>query len=605
MFWTGTTDVEFARDRLSSGWQRLAGEAKIAFGAAFALGLLLVSPCLTTGWLADDFFHQLMLRPDPGVAGLSYRPFDLFRFADGNPSTAHRLIDQGVFSWWADPHAVLAFFRPLSSFTHWLDYRLWPGSPVLMHLHSMAWFALLLTVVGVLYRQFSGRSGTAQLALLLFAIDDAHAPVVSWIANRNQIIALALALPALIAHQRFRANGFRAGVWLGPLLFGLGLLASESALIAGAYLVSFAAVLDSGSLRQRYGSLVPYAALVLVWRVAYGLLGYGAANSGLYVDPVRAPLAFIGALFERLPVLSLSQLALPWAELWEIYPLTAPWLRYAVGALAWMTLLGFGALLRPLWRENRSVRFFGVGALLALVPVCASFPHDRLLLGAGVGAMGVMAEVLRRAFQTSERAASRLTLGVFGGLHLLLAPLLLPYRAGHVNHFSSLFDAADKTIASTPEIAGKTVILVNPPLDPFAAYFPVYRQARGEPRPSHLLWLNSGVTELSITGVDETCLRVRAQAGFLSSATQLMLRDRARPPQVGETVELTSAAIRVTGSTDDGRPLEIEVRFREPLHSEHFLFFEWRGHGYVPFVPPAPGQSVTVPALDFASVLSG
>ena len=273
----------------------------------------------------------------------------------------------------------------------------WPGS------------RFLLAVVGALYRQFSGRHGTARLALLLFAIDDAHAPVVSWIARSQPDHRACARVAGADRAPAPSRQWFRAGIWLGPLLFGLGLLASESALIAGAYLVSFAAVLDSGSRWQRYGSLVPYAALVLVWRVAYGFLGYGAANSGLYVDPVRAPLAFIGALFERLPVLSLSQLALPWAELWEIYPLTAPWLRYAVGALAWMTLLGFGALLRPLWRENRSVRFFGVGALLALVPVCASFPHDRLLLGAGVGAMGVMAEVLRRAFQTSERAASRLT----------------------------------------------------------------------------------------------------------------------------------------------------------------------------------------------------
>lgn len=575
------------------------------FAACIALGLLLLSPCVVTGWVADDYFHQLMLRRDPGFAGLAYRPLDLFRFASGDPHTARQLMDEGVFAWWTDPRAVLAFFRPLSSFSHWLDYALWPSSPARMHLHSLAWFALLLVVVCAMYRRFSQRAGAPALALLLFAIDDAHAPVVSWIANRNELIALTLALPATIAHQRLREDGWRAGAWLGPLLFGLGLLAGEAALIAGAYLLAYAVVLDRGPRLERYGSLLGYAAVVLIWRAVYQWLGYGADGSGLYVDPVRSPLAFVAATAERLPVLALGQLALPWADLWELYPLMVPWLRCAVGSAAGIVVCWFVVLLRPLWRESRSLRFWTLGALLALLPVCASFPHDRLLLGAGVGAMAVIAELLLRALRASDGIRSRLVLGVLGGIHLLLAPLLLPFRAGRIDDFNRVLDAGDRSIPSTPEIARKCVVLLNPPLDPFAAYLPVYRRARGEPRPRHLLWLNSGVTELSITGVDERTLRVRAKAGFLSSSSQLMLRDPRRSPRRGDTIELGAATIGVSESTLDGRPLEIIVRFHQPLHGERLVFLQWQAHGYVPFLPPAAGESVTVPALDLASALFG
>ncbi|HTV20315.1 MAG TPA: hypothetical protein VMG12_16640, partial [Polyangiaceae bacterium] len=86
------------------------------------LGLAVLSPSIWSGLVADDYLHTLMLRDDPGVRGLSHRPLDLFRFADGNPDTAHALVNEGVFPWWVDPRVLLAFFRPLSSFTHYIDH---------------------------------------------------------------------------------------------------------------------------------------------------------------------------------------------------------------------------------------------------------------------------------------------------------------------------------------------------------------------------------------------------------------------------------------------------------------------------------------------------
>src|SRR3954453_7468593 len=71
-----------------------------------AAAVLLTTPSLRAGLIADDLFHQLMLRKVPGVPGLSYRPLDLFRFATGDTASNHALMDSGVFPWWADPRAL-------------------------------------------------------------------------------------------------------------------------------------------------------------------------------------------------------------------------------------------------------------------------------------------------------------------------------------------------------------------------------------------------------------------------------------------------------------------------------------------------------------------
>ena len=46
--------------------------------------------------------------------------------------------------YFTDPGLRVAFFRPLSSLSHRLDLALWPASPQLMYLHSLAWFGALL-----------------------------------------------------------------------------------------------------------------------------------------------------------------------------------------------------------------------------------------------------------------------------------------------------------------------------------------------------------------------------------------------------------------------------------------------------------------------------
>lgn len=575
-----------------------------ALGLLVLLGVALASPSLATGVIADDRLHELLLRGQPGIPGLAPKHVDLFHFANGDPALTQKLMNHGVFPWWTDRHVVLAFLRPIAGATHWLDHRLWPGLPALMHLQSLLWLALLLATAGLVYRTFSPTPGAALLALLLLAIDDAHAPAVSWIANRSLTIAMLFVLLALLAHDRARRAGGRRRPWLGPALLGTGLLAGEAALTGAGYLLAYALFLDKGSLRSRLASLVNYALVIAAWRAAYVYLGYGASGSGVYLDPGAEPLVFARAALTRIPVLLLGTFGLPWSDLWDAYPLFLPALRPIVLGLALVTAVALVMLLRPLLRSSPSARFWSLGCVLSLVPSAATFPHDRLLLGTTIGAMGALSELFLHS-TPGGRPVRRLLVGALGVVHLLLAPVLLAYRSATAAHLDAVLWQADESIPKTKDLSGKTLVIVNPPLAPFASFFPIYRAAVGLPRPRRFLWLATGVSELHIRGVDSKTLSVRPQLGYLTDPSQLMLRSLTRPFVTGEKVTLDEATFEIVEVTPDGRPAEVVVHFERDLSDPHLLFLHWGTHGYVPFDVPGPGATVVVPRADLLAALSG
>jgi hypothetical protein len=570
------------------------------------LALLLSSPSLFTGLCADDFIHQLALRKAPGIAGFAFHPFDLFAFADGDPRRTMQLIDEGIYPWWTDQGVVLSFFRPITSATHYLDHLLWPDRPVLMHLQNLLWFALLLVVVAAIYRRILGGRWVACLALLLFAVDDARAPTVGWLANRNALVALTLALPALLAHDKWRRDGVRHGAWLGPLALGAGLLAGEAALLVVAYLFAYALFFDRGSLLARLLRLAPYAVVVVVWRIAYTRLGYGSVGSGVYFDPGRDPCAFLAAAATRMPVLLLAQFALPPADLWDLYPLLFPAGRWLTILAAFAVLTVLCAMILPLWKRDPAVRFWTVGCLLSTLLMCATFPHDRLLSGLSLGAMGLVAQLLASFLQGTVRGRwMSPAVGALAVCHVVIAPLLFPFRAQATNSVNRVLGRAHRSIPSDASVTSRSIVIVNPPLDPFASYFLMDRAVSGEPRPKHLRWFATGVSAVRIQRVDATTLRVRPSDGFLSSFTQMMLRNPTRPIPLGQRIVLSDVSIEVSALTDDGRPSEILVRFAVPLEDPSLQWLEWGRHDYVPFRVPRVGETRIVPAVDMSELMFG
>lgn len=575
------------------------------------LGLALAAPALTADFTADDHLHRVISRADTRIDGLRSRPLDLFVFAAGNATDTLKLRDAGAYPWWTDPELRLSFMRPVSSATHAIDHCLWPESSTAQLAHNLAWLALSLLVTWVFYRRFIPLRWVAVLALALYAFDDARGPVVGWIANRNALVALVLAVPALLVHDRWRREGWSPGRWLAPLLFAVSLGAGESSISIVGYLVAHALWLDRGTWRQRVLALAPYLVVVIVWRVIYAHLGYGVAGSGIYLDPGADPAAFLSAAGTRIPYLLTGQLGLPWSDLASLYPILD-----VVGVMmlvAFLTIALVGMACARLLRRDPVSRFFATGMLFAAIPIASTFPADRLLSFVGLGAMGLIAQLIAAALRHREllgssrgrRAACVVVAILMVLVHLVLSPPLLVLRSRGMIAVAQVIDRADAGIPSDPGVADKTVIVVTTPSDALAGYIPIMRESRGQPRPKHLLWLATGTTALTLERVDAATVRITAPDGLLRHEIDQMMRSpRVRPFSVGDQIALPTVTIVIEAVTSDARPSRVRARFAVPLEDSSLIWRRWEGKTYVPYRPPAVGTSELFPSIDLLKLLA-
>lgn len=554
------------------------------------VAVALTLPALATGWHFDDYLHRAALAGS-GAQTLDSALNKLFVFMDGDPARTQRLIESGELPWWALPQGKNAFWRPIAGLTHWLDDQLWPRSPLLMHAHSLLWFGLLVAVVALLYRRLIGAGWIAGLAALLYALDDARGYAVSWIANRNALIATLCCCLALIAHDRWRRDGRRWGGLAAPALLALGLLSAEAAVAMIGYLLAYALLLDRGDWRRRLISLLPTLLVTLVWRLIYRSLGYGAFGTS-YIDPGAEPLRFSAALAERGPVLLLGQWALPPAELYPFLTPPASWLLWLIALLVLALLV---VILWPLLQQDRLARFWALGMLLATIPACGALPANRLLSLIGLGAMGLLARLLVDLWPLhgSWRRASGL---VLAAMHLVCAPLLLPLTA----YSPALFGAIEPPIRSLPNdpsLTQQTAIFVTAPSFFSISYLPLIRSSAGLAVPARMRFLAPALAEVELSRPDTYTLLVRPAGGYLTGF-DTVFRDRAVGFVAGQQIVLSDVVVSIARLTADGRPGEVAFRFAAPLESEALRWFVWRDNAFVPFVPPPVGATIRLePAL--------
>ncbi len=586
------------------------------------LGLLLALPSLGTGVQLDDFVIRAAVLERELIEGVPRSCWEPFTFVDGDPQHTHAAMDHGLMPWWADPELRLAFWRPLTAVTHMLDFRLWPRRPWLMHAQSLVWFGLLVWAVAVLYRRLIGREHAAwiaALAALLFTLDDAHALPVAWLANRNALLAGLCGVLTLIAHDRWRQDGWRPGAVWAPLVFAVGLLCKEATASAGGYLLAYTIFLDRGRWPGRLLSLLPYLAVGAVWFGLYQALGFGVVGSGVYIDPSHDPIGFALQVARCGPILLLGQWGLPPSELSVVMSAAAYRLHWLF-AVVFLTVVGVGLL--PLIARDRLARFWTMGMLLAVLPACVAFAMDRLLLFVGIGAMGLLAQWLGGLSQRSDwvprRAVWRRPAGVLAGvllaIHLVAAPVIfwvmihVPRAAGRES--AQLMD----TFPADPEIARQTVVVVNPLALGAHWYLTLQQDIHRRPVPQRSLDLASACSVVRLTRIDPRTLAVRPHGGYLprlrqwpghprppmmSSVHAVHLADRflrsdRRPLALGQTVELTVATIEITELTADGRVAEARFRFQVPLEDPSLRWLKVTRQGYEPMAPPAVGQAVDV-----------
>lgn len=575
--------------------------------AAIFVALLLTSPVLFGDFALDDFILRAQLEHAPSIEGAGSGPLDLFVFADGDVARNQALMDRGAgLPWWTHPEAKGAFFRPLTSLTHWLDAALWPGLAWAQYAHSLVWFAVVLLAARWVYLRLGMRPWVVGVAVLIFALDEAHGSVVGWIANRNSLIATACALIALAAHhQASRERPWRNAA-LALMAFALGLAATEFAVGVLGYLVAHALLVDERPAKVRFLSLLPYAGVVLGWRVAYSAMGYGAYGLGSYIDPVGDTGRFLAVLPFRVTQLLSSQLGGPSADFEPLLPAElAP-------ALLLVAAVGLGVAawaLYPTVRSDKRMQFWAIGAALAAVPVSATWASDRLLWFVGLGVAPIVAAALdaglRRGLWSPGHRVRGVLLGAFALAHLVAAPAQLPVRATSMSSLGQQVAKVDASLPSLPEVENQTFVLLDPPVSVYASYLQVRRAVHGDPRPKHLYWLAPRTSEVEITRLDEKRLRVRTSAGFLNTTFERHYRDPKYEMPIGHRVELSEVTIEVIELTDDGRPRACDFVFRESLDAARYRFFRWKELGFVPHQVLKVGETLRLAPIPLIDVMLG
>jgi len=567
------------------------------------LAVALTLPSLDAGLIADDYYLRWTVMGSRDYQGIAPAPWDMWRFFDGNPQRTERMMDLGLLPWWTFPQLKGAFWRPVAAATHVVDFRLWPQFPALMHAHSLLWFGLLVACVAMLYRRLLAPAWVAGLAGLLYAVDDAHGMPVAMLANRNALLATLFGVLALLAHDRWRRNRWAFGIVAGPALLAASLLSAEAGVGTCAYLLAYALFLDGGTRGRRFASLLPYAAVTLVWLILWNALGYGVYGiEEVYNSPFADPLGFAALIVKRAPLYILGQWALPPAETHLLLGKAGNlWLW--VGGLAMLIILA--VLLYPLCRRSKTARFWAAGMLLAVIPPCATGPMNRQLFFVGLGAMGLLAQFLQEVFSTPAQPAGRsalrkaaMCLGVvFIFIHLVIAPLGLVAFSKYPLGPKSVLAGFHNVPGMGPSVAGQDLVVVNHPLPVHMIHMLAGRVTAGQPVPRHTRVLASSASRLTVYRPDDRTLLVRPAAGYCAQVSDRLARGLKHPMALGQQVTLTGMTVTVTELTADNRPAEARFEFSVPLEDRSLLWIQWKDGAFRPFVPPAVGQTITLPAF--------
>jgi hypothetical protein len=643
--------------RISALAARILAHGRLPLALALA-AVILMLPALRAGLFGDDLIQRLtqlkgvdlppravdtgFVPPNSGELGTVVS--DLFGYL-GRPEAAAKARDYGIMPWWA-PHAwQAALWRPLTAFTHWIDYRLFPKTPVLMHAHNIAWYAAAVFLAAICYRKLGGQrrfSGAATegravafehadapgltaeaapgdgrtpltngiaaaLAAVLFLLDKNMYGPVTYVANRGFIVALVFGLASLYAHHRWRTTRGQGYMWLSVLCLLLALLANEGGASTLAFLLAYALVLEPGRWRSRLGSLLPAAAVVVGWRAVYTGWGFGVRNFVGYIDPGYAPLRFLKNLGPRLNALLGGQLTgIPPEINFGLSPQMKIVLAVAFAGFSLACALVF----LPILRRDAVARFWAAVMVLALVPAATVTPLSKNLGFVAVGAFGVTAAFFQHFCSRKNRAALSFPVWMVSwcvAIWLLVAhvPGALAARLGLavITPYIPLGWEQICTFEGLPEFGEHDVVIVNDPA-PTGAAVPFDRAYRGQPLPRSIRTLAPGLAGMIVNRPDARTLVLTANGTDLFGCPALGplhvgygieagndFLFGGRSWSVGERVAVKGFVAEVLELSPDRAPRSVAFRFDQPLEAENmvWLWFNWRRQDYERFTLPKPG----------------
>lgn len=516
-----------------------------------ALALLLMLPSLWAGLFADDFSHALLLQGETRISqpqNLSL--WQLFTFVNGDAQRNAELMQYSLAPWWLKPDFTMVFWRPLAELSHGFDYALWPQSPWLMHAHSLLWFLAFLAVVQVALRPMLPKP-VFLWALLLLAVDASHGFTVSWLANRNALMAGVFAFAALAFYQKLLQRPSVIYLLLLNASVALAFASAEMGITAGVLLFAYSLFYGGQELLKKWLWLLPSLALFLAWLWVYKAYGYGASgNQFYYADMLGEPGFFLLNLASRLPVaLSMLFSIVPWH-----YLPNSQWLSVATGAAVLFVLLGY------VWQRQKPYLYFALLALmLAIVPISSAEIQERNLLMASVASAIILADVLVWLLVHGKALWQRALLLVLIVSHVYLSAIIaLPMAFA-----PKILAAASVNAAKQLPVSDNPIISFGLPLFSMA-FVSQIRLYQEQPLPQAFINASTVVPQ-QVEFLGENTWRV-SHAESLLQGEDYLLRDFASTPIAeGQSISLPYLSITVETVNKHNEPTQLLLKGRKDV----------------------------------------
>jgi hypothetical protein len=614
--------------------------------AALAIGAILVMlPALKTGLFWDDLPQRAVeLRPsqlpprmhetgNPADSGsLSTVLRDLF--FNRNPQDMALMKNYGILPWWTPDNIRLGLWRPVTAFTHWLDYQLFPDSPMLMHAHNIAWFAAIVFLLTIVYRKLMGTGWVAGLAALLFLLDGNTYFPVAYVANRGFMLSLFFGLLCLYEHHQWRSAKSRSGCVLSVLFLALSLFADEGGASTFAFILAYALVLEPGSFPNRALTVLPSVLVIIVWRTIYEALGFGLRNVGLYIDPAHEPLQFAQEVIPRAMVLLGGQLTGVTPDfLFAVNPLLQP----KVTAFFCVAVVAALVVFLPWVRRDKTAMFWFTVMMLAAIPAATVMPMSKNLGFVAVGAYGLIASFVAGLIarptppsspvrdsgainQLPEWLTYRILAWIACVLLILIhVPGAIAGRVVVVKATAHVLDGMNGLgdVGDWPNIENQNVIIVNPPLPLAVGFAPFNKAYHHQPLPKTLRALVPGLTSFNVERTDDKTLVIQSKAPdiffcdnvgpivgryTLQVCNQLLFGPKFKK---GDRYDLDGLTVEVLEVDASDLPSRVAFRFNTSLDSPdfHWLRFDLQAAKCEPYQPPY--QPFKIPAIGQSVTLSG
>jgi hypothetical protein len=284
-------------------------------------------------------------------------------------------------------------------------------------------------------------------------------------------------------------------------------------------------------------------------------------------------------------------LALP-IDVW----LAAPQARPALIGLGALTLVAAVVLLSRTraaleTTERGHLDAFILGTALALVPVLATFPASRMVMVPGVGAVGVLAFVMRHLWRQQRRV-------LLGGLVFIH----VPFVAGVWMLNQAVFDGIGRktavAIAKTElemDRADLRVLAITTGDAPTGLYVPIQRALLGANLPARYWILSNAPKAHRLVRTSENAFELEVVDGrFLDTVFEQIVRTPLRPFHAGDQVQLAGALVEVL-AVDDWAPKRIRVTLDRSLEADDVRLLVWRDGALRRLAPPPVGTVVELP----------